>query len=144
MKSVNGVSIITSAEFGRNVRYRTKSDAKKRMRAGNMGAVYHMGTVWPKNRVKIDIDSLTGHCFITGTTGSGKSNTTYKLLEELLDKGVNFLVVEPAKGEYKTQFGNVPDVNIFTTSKQYYDMLHLNPFEFSEGIHVAEHLQKLV
>lgn len=144
MKSVNGVSIITSAEFGRNVRYRTKSDAKKRMRAGNMGAVYHMGTVWPKNRVKIDIDSLTGHCFITGTTGSGKSNTTYKLLEELLDKGVNFLVVEPAKGEYKTQFGNVPDINIFTTSKQYYDMLHLNPFEFPEGIHVAEHLQRLV
>ena len=144
MKSVNGVSIVTSAEFGRNVRYRTKSDSKKIMRTANMGAVYHMGTVWEKNRVKVDIDSLTGHCFITGTTGSGKSNTTYKLLEELLDKEIHFLVVEPAKGEYKTQFGNVPDINIFTTNNQYYEMLHLNPFEFPEGIHVAEHLQRLV
>lgn len=144
MKSVNGVSIVTSAEFGRNVRYRTKTDAARRIRTANMGAVYHMGTVWQKNRVKIDIDSLSGHCFITGTTGSGKSNTTYKLLEELLDKGIHFLVVEPAKGEYKTQFGNVPDVNVFTTNNQFYEMLHLNPFEFPEGIHVAEHLQRLV
>ena len=144
MKSVNGVSIVTSAEFGRNVRYRTKPDSKKIMRTADMGAVYHMGTVWEKNRVKVDIDSLTGHCFITGTTGSGKSNTTYKLLEELLDKEIRFLVVEPAKGEYKTQFGNVPDINIFTTNNQYYEMLHLNPFEFPEGIHVAEHLQRLV
>lgn len=144
MKSVNGVSIVTSAEFGRNVRYRTQSQAEKIKRTANMGAVYHMGTVWKSNRVKIDIDSLSGHCFITGTTGSGKSNTTYKLLEELLDKGIHFLVVEPAKGEYKTQFGNVPDINIFTTNNQYCEMLHLNPFEFPEGIHVAEHLQKLV
>ena len=144
MKSINGVSIVTSAEFGRNVRYRNKSDSKKAMRLANMGCIYHMGTKWPKNRVKIDIDSLSGHCFITGTTGSGKSNTTYKLLEELLDKGINFLVVEPAKGEYKYQFGNVVDINIFTTNKSFYEMLHLNPFEFPEGIHVAEHLQGLV
>lgn len=144
MKSVNGVSIVTSAEFGRNVRFRTKEDEKKTMRYANMGAVYHMGTVWPQNRVKIDIDSLTGHCFITGTTGSGKSNTTYKLLEELLDKGIKFLVVEPAKGEYKSQFGNVPGINIFTTNTQFYEMLHMNPFEFPDGIHVAEHLQRLV
>lgn len=144
MKSINGVSIVTAAEFGRNVRYRTKSDAKKLMRTANMGAIYHMGTTWPNNRVKIDMDSLTGHCFITGTTGSGKSNTTYKLLEELLDKGIHFLVVEPAKGEYKTQFGNVENINIFTTNKNFYEMLHLNPFEFPEGIHVAEHLQGLV
>lgn len=145
MKSVNGVSIVTSAEFGRNVRFRSALEANSAsMRTADMGAIYHMGTTWKKNRVKIDIDSLSGHCFITGTTGSGKSNTTYKLLEELLDKGIKFLVIEPAKGEYKSQFGNVKDINIFTTNKEYYEMLHLNPFEFPEGIHVAEHLQRLV
>lgn len=148
MKSVNGVSIVTSAEFGRNVRYRMGAKKQKtkeeKMRLVQMGSIYHMGTVWKKNRVGIDIDSLSGHCFITGTTGSGKSNTTYKLLEELLNQGIHFLVVEPAKGEYKFQFGNVPDIHIFTTNQQYFEMLHLNPFEFPEGVHVAEHLQKLV
>lgn len=144
MKSVNGVSIITSAEFGRNVRYRSNPGTKKQMRTISMGAICHMGMVWDENRVKIDMDSLSGHCFITGTTGSGKSNTTYKLLEELLEQNIKFLIIEPAKGEYKLQFGKVPDINIFTTNNQFFEMLHLNPFEFPKGIHVAEHLQKLL
>ncbi len=144
MKSVNGVSVVTSAEFGRNVRYRSDSIKKEKRRTADMGAVYHMGVIWKRNRVQFDIDSLSGHCFITGTTGSGKSNTTYKLMEELLKQGIKFLAIEPAKGEYKTQFGGLPDVNIFTTNNQYYEMLHLNPFEFPDGIHVAEHLDELI
>lgn len=144
LKSVNGVSVITSAEFGRNVRYRSDFAAKKTRRTIEMGAIYHMGTVWGKNRVPIDIDDLSGHCFITGTTGSGKSNTTYKLLEELLKKNIKFLVIEPAKGEYKQQFKELEEINIFTTGAQYFEMLRLNPFEFPAGVHVAEHLQKLV
>ena len=48
MKSVNGVSIVTSAEFGRNVRYRTRSEGEKKKRTAEMGAVYHMGTVWKR------------------------------------------------------------------------------------------------
>lgn len=144
MKSVNGVSVITSAEFGRNVRYRTETKHLSGMRLLDMGAVYHMGNVWAKNRVKLNLDSLSGHCFITGTTGSGKSNTTYCLLEELIGAGIKFLVVEPAKGEYKTQFGGVPGIHIFTTNNELCEMLHLNPFEFPPGIHVSEHLQTLV
>jgi hypothetical protein len=144
MKSVNGVSIVTSAEFGRNVRYRLDTKKKGKMRTADMGAIYHMGFVWKRNRVKLDLDSLAGHCFITGTTGSGKSNTTYRLLEELIDEKIRFLVIEPAKGEYKTQFGRLENIYVFTTNRQYFEMLHLNPFEFPEGIHVAEHLQKLV
>ena len=145
LKSVNGVSVVVSSEFGRNVRYRTKNGKKNLPRnLVDVGAIYHMGSTWKQNRVKIDIDSLAGHCFITGTTGSGKSNTTYKLMEELIDNKIKFLVIEPAKGEYKFQFGKLPEINIFTTNNRYFEMLHLNPFEFSEEIHVAEHLQKLV
>ncbi|MGD8814273.1 MAG: DUF87 domain-containing protein, partial [Anaerolineales bacterium] len=48
----------------------------------------------------IDADSLTKHVFITGTTGSGKSNTTRRLLLELMAKGIDFMVIEPAKDEY--------------------------------------------
>lgn len=131
MKSVNGFSVITSAEFGRNVRYLFE-DKRNKARTADMGAIYHMGMVWDKNRVRFDIDSFSGHCFITGTTGSGKSNSTYKLLEEFIKKKVKFLVIEPAKGEYKTQFGGLQDINIFTTNNQFYEMLHLNTLRISQ------------
>ncbi|MFR3752253.1 MAG: helicase HerA domain-containing protein [Enterocloster sp.] len=38
------------------------------------------------------------HTFVTGSTGSGKSNTVYELLNQLHSiYGTHFLVVEPAK-----------------------------------------------
>lgn len=142
-KSVNGVTSIVSAEFGRNV-FR-KSPIKPK-RGINLGAIYHMGEVFKANRVLLDLDSLTAHCFITGSTGSGKSNTTYKVIDELTrsENDVRFLVIEPAKGEYKLQFGDMPDINIFTSNPNYYSMLRLNPFEFPEEIHVLEHLDRLI
>jgi hypothetical protein len=49
---------------------------------------------------EVDVDSLTRHVFITGITGSGKSNTCRRLLSSLMERGKNFLVIEPAKDEY--------------------------------------------
>ena len=48
----------------------------------------------------IDLDTLTRHVFITGITGSGKSNTCRRFIEEMLEQGTNFMVIEPAKDEY--------------------------------------------
>jgi DNA helicase HerA-like ATPase len=45
-------------------------------------------------------NNLTRHLFITGITGSGKSNTCRRILESLLDRDVGFMVIEPAKDEY--------------------------------------------
>ncbi|MBT3190457.1 MAG: ATP-binding protein [Anaerolineae bacterium] len=49
---------------------------------------------------EIDTDTLTRHVFITGITGSGKSNTCRRLIEDMMEQGKNFLVIEPAKDEY--------------------------------------------
>lgn len=142
-KSVSGVTSIESAEFGRNV-FRKGGGTPKR--DVNLGAIYHMGEVFENNRVVLNLETLSSHCFITGSTGSGKSNTTYKLIDELTKPGndVKFLVIEPAKGEYKLAFGGMPDINIFTTNPKYYSMLSINPFEFDEEIHVLEHLDRLI
>lgn len=141
-KSVSGVTALPSAEFGRNVF--TKEAPGRRV--VDLGAVFHMGEVFPGSRVRLDLESLSAHCFITGSTGSGKSNTTYKLLEELVSpqNGVGFLVIEPAKGEYKTAFGGLPGVRVFTTNPKYCEMLGVNPFAFHEEIHVLEHLDRLI
>lgn len=142
-KSVNGVTSITVAEFGRNVLVRNAFQSYRNI---DIGSVFHMGEVFAKNRVRLDLESLASHCFITGATGSGKSNTTYKIIDELVaDRNrVNFLVIEPAKGEYKMAFGNMPKINIFSTNPSYYNMLRINPFEFCEQIHVLEHLDRLI
>jgi len=142
-KSVSGVTSITSAEFGRNVFARGQINNSRNI---DLGAIYHMGEVFNNNRVRLDLESLSAHCFITGSTGSGKSNTTYKIIEELTagKNKVNFLVIEPAKGEYKLAFGNMPGINIFTTNPKYFNMLRINPFAFHSEIHVLEHLDRLI
>ncbi len=142
-KSVSGVTSIESAEFGRNVFRKGGAEPK---RVVNLGAIYHMGEVFQNNRVMLNLETLSSHCFITGSTGSGKSNTTYKLIDEVTrpENDVKFLVIEPAKGEYKLAFGGMPDINIFTTNPKYYSMLCINPFEFDEEIHVLEHLDRLI
>ena len=94
--------------------------------------------------VRLDLNSFTSHCFITGSTGSGKSNTTYGLLEKFIQNDIPFLVVEPAKGEYKEAFGAVEGINIFTTNPLMGQMLKLNPFRFDKNIHILEHLDRLI
>lgn len=139
-KSVNGVTARSVAEFGRNVFAHKK---KKNFRKLNIGRVYHMGMT-ERSRVILDMDSLTSHCFITGSTGSGKSNTSYKIIDELIEANIPFMVIEPAKGEYKRYYGALPGLNVFTTNPRIYSMLRINPFKFDSSIHILEHLDRLI
>jgi DNA helicase HerA-like ATPase len=101
--------------------------------------------------VNLDTKSLTTHTFITGSTGSGKSNTVYQLLSEIQNAGAHFLVIEPAKGEYKHVFGSNPEVSVYGTNPSLTPLLRINPFIFpngsenpSQNIHILEHLDRLV
>lgn len=139
-KSVTGLTVTSIAEFGRNVFIQNKKGNQKEIR---LGRIYHMGKT-EENVVNLDLNSFTKHCFITGSTGSGKSYTTYGLLEKFYQNNVPFLVIEPAKGEYKETFGNIPGINILTTNPLIGQMLKLNPFKFAPNIHVLEHLDRLI
>src|SRR5262249_11482822 len=48
---------------------------------------------------QVSAQGLTRHVFITGVTGAGKSNTIFHLLKQAR---VPFLVIEPAKAEYRS------------------------------------------
>lgn len=139
-KSVKGVTVLNIAEFGRNVLYSSGAPKGKKIR---FGQVFHMGTD-EGTRVNLDLQSFRSHCFITGSTGSGKSNTTYRILDEMIENKIPFLVIEPAKGEYKRYYGSLPGINIFCTNPKYFTMLHINPFKFHPDIHVLEHLDRLI
>ena len=140
-KSIAGLPVIQCAEFGRNVsRYDKNYDENDRI---ELGHIYHMNHK-EKTVVNVSKKSLASHTFITGSTGSGKSNTVYQLLNKNLEQGVKFLVVEPAKGEYKNVYGNREDVNVYGTNPKIMPLLQLNPFSFPKEIHVLEHLDRLV
>lgn len=66
----------------------------------DLGNLLEGGEEIPGLSYAVDIDSLTRHVFITGITGSGKSNTCRRIISELMARGKNFLVIEPAKDEY--------------------------------------------
>ena len=139
-RSVPGLPVIECASFGRNV---STFDGTQPQQGLCMGRVFHMHR---EEHVKtfLSKNSLASHTFVTGSTGAGKTNTVCRILDEALDQQINFLVIEPAKGEYKDVYGNREDVNVFGTNPEFTPLLRIDPFSFPLGIHVLEHLDRLV
>ena len=139
-KSVAGFPVLECAEFGRNI---VRHGDAEPLGEIWIGKIFHMNHE-ENTRVALSKRSLCSHTFITGSTGSGKSNTVYQILDEVIEAGAKFLVIEPAKGEYKNVFGNDKNVSVYGTNPYLSQLLRLNPFSFPDGIHVFEHLDRLV
>ena len=65
-----------------------------------------LGTVLDRNGIpagplSVPPASLNRHVFVCGATGAGKSQTVRALLEAVTGAGLPWLVVEPAKAEYR-------------------------------------------
>lgn len=137
LHSVAGITVKEFAPFGRNL----PEPASKTIGLGNL---VHAGDEYENMRVELDETILPSHIFVTGTTGSGKSNAVYSILSKLKNEGKTFMVVEPAKGEYKDVFGPDPDVSVFGTNPKIHRLLRLNPFEFPDEVHISEHIDRLI
>lgn len=144
--TIPGLPVIEHAEFGKEVttyRLFSKGQSTNPEDRITLGRVFDLGQIINKV-VELDNKSLNMHTFITGSTGSGKSNTVYQMLTELHQDKIPFLVVEPAKGEYKDVFGNWPDVNVYSSNPNVSELININPFKFPKSIHVLEHVDGLV
>ncbi|MEO8827710.1 helicase HerA domain-containing protein [Lapillicoccus sp.] len=86
--------------------------------------------------------SLTRHALVAGLTGSGKTNTTFQLLSQLHAAGVPFLVLEPAKTEYRALLrGELAGaVRVYTLGSERVAPLRMNPFELQPGVSVTAHV----
>lgn len=136
-KSIIGLDVVEVAAFGNNLK---NSNSESSISIGNL---YNYEKEYDVD-FNLDIEKLTGHLFVTGSTGSGKSNVTYQILNELIKKGIKFMVIEPAKGEYKDVFGNRKDVTVFSTNSEYSKLLKINPFSFPSEIHIYEHIDRFI
>lgn len=155
-KSVAGFPVINSAAFGRETHRFSVIETDGADAPGGdpadfleIGKVVHMYQVENK-KVSLDVNSLASHVFVTGSTGTGKSNTVYRIVTGLHDKQKNFMVIEPAKGEYKDALKGICD-KVYGTNPNMpgMELLSINPFTFPTGegvdrpIHVLEHIDRL-
>lgn len=142
-RSTSTVVVQETAAFGRKVQTLNADVANTNSRTISLGQVRHLWTNLQQS-VELDLDQLTSHTLITGSTGSGKSNTVYALLDQAIQQNIPFLVIEPAKGEYKHVFGNRQDVRVLGTNDRFTELLNINPFSFPEQTHVLEHVDRLI
>jgi hypothetical protein len=142
--SVCGFPVIKHADFGTEIVKYNREDTDDTV---HIGKIFNMGRQIDSSTVSLDVDSLAMHTFISGATGSGKSNTIYTLLSKLSaahNESFSFMVIEPAKGEYKRVFGPKRNVSVFGTNPAYTRILRINPFKFPKEIHVLEHIDRLI
>jgi Helicase HerA, central domain len=140
--STSSVSVVETVPFGRSVQYLNNEKCED-SKGIELGVLRHL---WKNFDQKIILDNkqLTQHTLVCGSTGSGKSNTLYTILNNLRQQKIPFLVIEPVKGEYKHVFGNCGDVSVYGTNPKQADLLKLNPFSFPDEIHVLEHVDRLI
>lgn len=88
------------------------------------------------------------HAFIAGVPGAGKTNTMLHIVTSLwrdTEQKVPFLVLEPAKQEYRAllRLEGMRDVTLFSPGADTKFPLHINPFQFPKGLTLAEHIANL-
>ena len=141
-KSVIGFPVVEHSSFAQEViTYNANEDNDRK--SITIGKIFNMGKITEKV-MQLSKESMAMHTFITGSTGSGKSNTIYEILDQLDTVGVKFMIIEPAKGEYKNVFGNKNNVTVLGTNPNYSELLRINPFKFPKSIHVLEHVDRLI
>lgn len=133
-QEVQGVTIRPSTSFGVNYVVPAETDALR------LGRVVHKRVPVESMPYLLPRTILQKHLFVCGVTGSGKTNTCMGLLRNL---GLPFLVIEPAKTEYRQMLSVLPDMKVFTLGGETISPFRINPFEFSPGCNLLTHVDNL-
>lgn len=131
-KEVRGLPLRAEVEFGLNSPL--KSDGSILM-----GNLVQSGNVL-ETPVYLEKENLDKHVFVTGVTGSGKTTTCQRLL---IESGLPFCVIEPAKTEYRVLKQKYPDLLVFTLGDDSVAPFRLNPFELLPGESLSSHVDML-
>lgn len=99
----------------------------------------------------VPLSLLAKHALVAGVPGSGKTNTLMSLAHQLRrDHGVPYLILEPAKREYRGLLRIDPDLTVFSPGRVlpgvprgHAPAFQINPFEIPAGVPLAEHLANL-
>lgn len=79
--------------------------------------------------IGFSLKDLAKHMLVVGTPGSGKTTFSVSLLDRLWKQHhIPFLVIEPAKNEYRALVQSIPDLQVFTPGKNFISPFVFNPF----------------
>lgn len=121
---IQGISVSRTANFGL-----TQALTKENESYIEIGEVLNK-RLPTSQRFRLSTRALNSHLFVSGITGSGKSNTIKLLLTKLHNElKLPFLVIEPAKSEYKHLIKEIPDLQVFKPGSLG-DCFRFNPFVF--------------
>ena len=107
------------------------------------------------NDVYIPLNTITKHAFVCGVPGAGKTNTMLHIANslwhnretkfgEIINRPIPFLVLEPAKREYRElSYFDIPELIIFSPNANTKFPFCINPFEFPKGLTLSEHITRL-
>lgn len=135
-KEVPGISLKESVAFGLNQKNNQSQEVI------NLGNLVQKGRELQNIPFLLSKDSMAKHTFIAGVTGSGKTTTCHRLLSEA---DMPFLVIEPAKTEYRTLINSeiCKDVTVFTLGNEQVAPFRINPFELIEGEVISAHVDMI-
>lgn len=79
--------------------------------------------------IGFSLQDLAKHMLVLGTPGSGKTTFSVGLLDRLWkEHNIPFLVIEPAKNEYRALVQSIPELQVFTPGKNFISPFVFNPF----------------
>ena len=82
-----------------------------------------------EDSIGFSLQDLAKHMLVVGTPGSGKTTFSVGLLDRLWkEHNIPFLVIEPAKNEYRSLVQSIPDLQVFTPGKNFISPFVFNPF----------------
>jgi hypothetical protein len=106
-------------------------------------------------QLKIPVDALARHAFVTGITGAGKTNTIQNWCRQLSEAGIPWLVIEPgSKREYRNLLADEDcSPTVFSLGTEGLGQetettpvgapFRINPFYFEQGTGLLPHLDAL-
>lgn len=150
-QDVEGVSVSRRPAFGINL----NTEFGFATKTLTLGRILDKGNETGQ-RYRLSQANLTKHLAVFGLTGSGKTNTVHHLLRQLWkNERIPFLVIEPAKAEYRAlatmdEFRDDLLVISAGIDRTAVCPLRLNPFDFEPGadtdanrVHVLTHIDRL-
>lgn len=111
-------------ETGKN----SKTYSQNLINAGDI-SIGQLKSSGAKDTIGLTLKDLAKHMLIVGTPGSGKTTFSVGLLDRLWkEHHIPFLVIEPAKNEYRALVQSIPDLQVFTPGKNFISPFIFNPF----------------
>jgi len=136
-KEVVGLGLKEEVEFGLNIKKIPHNKKSDRFLLGNL---VRSGLMLDGVEITLDKKELNKHTFITGVTGSGKTTTCHRILRAA---DIPYMVIEPAKSEYRVLTSQDKELLVFTLGNENIAPFRINPFEFFDGENISSRVDMI-